>query len=133
MKIVILANNDVGLYKFRRELLEELIKENEVYICLPNGEFVKDMVNMGTKFISCELLDRHGTNPFKELKLISFYKRVLKEYTPDIVLTYTIKPNVYGGMACNKYKVPYVANITGLGTAVENEGRTGSQQNFGTE
>lgn len=122
MKIVILANNDVGLYKFRRELLEELIKENEVYICLPNGEFVKDMVNMGTKFIPCELLDRHGTNPFKELKLISFYKRVLKEYTPDIVLTYTIKPNVYGGMACNKYKIPYVANITGLGTAVENEG-----------
>lgn len=122
MKILILANNDVGLYKFRRELLEELIKENEVYICLPNGEFVKEMTNMGTKFIPCELLDRHGTNPVKELKLISFYKRILKEYTPDIVFTYTIKPNVYGGIACNKYKVPYVVNITGLGTAVENAG-----------
>ena len=90
MKILILANNDVGLYKFRRELLEELTKENEVYICLPNGEFVKEMTNMGTKFIPCELLDRHGTNPVKELKLISFYKRILKEYTPDIVFTYTI-------------------------------------------
>lgn len=122
MKILILANNDVGLYKFRRELLEELTKENEVYICLPNGEFVKEMTNMGTKFIPCELLDRHGTNPVKELKLISFYKRILKEYTPDIVFTYTIKPNVYGGIACNKYKVPYVVNITGLGTAVENAG-----------
>lgn len=122
MKILILANNDVGLYKFRRELLEELIKENEVYICLPNGEFVKEMTNMGTKFIPCELLDRHGTNLVKELKLISFYKRILKEYTPDIVFTYTIKPNVYGGIACNKYKVPYVVNITGLGTAVENAG-----------
>lgn len=122
MKVLILANNDVGLYKFRKELLEELIKENKVYICLPNGEFVKDMVNMGVKFIPCELLDRHGTNPFKELQLISFYEKVLKEYKPDIVFTYTIKPNVYGGMACSKYKIPYVVNITGLGTAVENDG-----------
>lgn len=112
MKVLILANNDVGLYKFRKELLEELIKENKVYICLPNGEFVKDMVNMGVKFIPCELLDRHGTNPFKELQLISFYEKVLKEYKPDIVFTYTIKPNVYGGMACSKYKIPYVVNIT---------------------
>lgn len=122
MKVLILANNDVGLYKFRKELLEELVKENKVYICLPNGEFVKDMVNMGVKFIPCELLDRHGTNPFKELQLISFYEKVLKEYKPDMVFTYTIKPNVYGGMACSKYKIPYVVNITGLGTAVENDG-----------
>ena len=73
MKVLILANNDVGLYKFRQELLEELVKENKVYICLPNGEFVNDMLNMGVKFIACELLDRHGINPFKELQLISFY------------------------------------------------------------
>ena len=122
MKVLILANNDVGLYKFRRELLERLVTENEVYICLPNGNFVKEMTKIGTKFIPCELLDRHGTNPLKELKLISFYKEVLKKIKPDIVFTYTIKPNVYGGMACSKYKVPYVVNITGLGTAVENPG-----------
>lgn len=122
MKVLILANNDVGLYKFRKELLEELVKENKVYICLPNGEFVNDMLNMGVKFIPCELLDRHGINPFKELQLISFYKKILKVYKPDIVFTYTIKPNVYGGIACIKYKIPYVVNITGLGTAVENDG-----------
>lgn len=122
MKIMILANNDAGLYKFRRELLEELLKEHRVMICLPDGDYIKDMVDMGCEFISCDLLERRGMNPAKELKLISFYKKVLKEQRPDIVFTYTIKPNVYGGMVCGKLGIPYAVNITGLGTAVENAG-----------
>lgn len=55
-------------------------------------------------------------NPIKELGLIGFYKRILKEIKPSIVFTYTIKPNVYGGMACASLGIPYVANVTGLGT-----------------
>lgn len=122
MKILILANNDMGLYKFRKELLETLLEEHEVYICLPDGEFIKKMVSMGCKFIPCNLLDRHGINPIKEFKLMHWYKQILKKYNPDIVFTYTIKPNVYGGAACARQKIPYVVNITGLGTAVENSG-----------
>lgn len=122
MKILILANNDVGLYKFRKELVEELIKEHEVFICLPNGDYIKELVSLGCKFISCDLLDCHGTNPIKELKLIFWYKKVLRDHKPDIVFTYTIKPNVYGGAACASLNIPYVVNVTGLGTAVENPG-----------
>ena len=54
MKIMILANSDTGLYKFRRELLEELIKEHKVCICLPNGDFIPAMVKMGCEFIHCD-------------------------------------------------------------------------------
>lgn len=122
MKIMILANNDAGLYKFRRELLEALLKDYEVMICLPDGAYIRDMTDMGCKFIPCDLLERRGMNPLKELKLIRFYKKLLKKERPDIVFTYTIKPNVYGGMVCGKAGIPYVANITGLGTAVENAG-----------
>lgn len=122
MKVMILANNDVGLYKFRKELVEELNINHEVFVCLPYGDFVDNLVKMGCKFIPCELLDRHGTNPVKELQLISWYIKTLKKYNPDIVFTYTIKPNIYGGYACGKLNIPYVANITGLGTAVENGG-----------
>ena len=98
MRILILANNDVGLYKFRRELIEALVKENEVYINLPEGKYIQDLVLLGCKYVPCELLDRHGTNPFKELKLISYYRKLLKKLKPDIVFTYTIKCNAYGGM-----------------------------------
>ena len=122
MKVMILANNDAGLYKFRRELLEELLKEHQVMICLPDGEYIQDLKAMGCEFMGCDLLDRRGMNPVKELKLIGFYKKLLKEKKPDIVFTYTIKPNVYGGMVCGMLGIPYAANITGLGTAVENAG-----------
>lgn len=122
MRILILANIGLGLYKFRRELIEELAKNNEVFFCIPNDEFVEPIKALGCEFVENPLLDRHGTNPAKELKLIAFYKKVLKEVKPDIVFTYTIKPNAYGGMACSDLKIPYVANITGLGTAIENGG-----------
>lgn len=122
MRVMILANNDVGLYKFRKELIEKLVQSHKVYMCLPNGEFIPELCSLGAKFILCDLLDRHGTNPAKELRLISFYKKLLKRLKPDIVFTYTIKPNVYGGMACASLGIRYVVNITGLGTAVENGG-----------
>lgn len=122
MRVLILANIDMGLYKFRRELIEELVKENEVYFCVPHGKFVESIMNIGGVFISCPLMNRHGTNPLQEIKLIRFYKEIIREVKPDIVFTYTIKCNAYGGMACAKLNVPYVANVTGLGTAVENGG-----------
>lgn len=122
MRVLILANIGLGLFKFRRELLEELAKENEVFFCIPNDEFADPIKAIGCKFIDNPLLDRHGTNPIKDLKLIKFYKRILREVKPDIVFTYTIKCNAYGGMACASLGVPYVANVTGLGTAIENGG-----------
>lgn len=122
MKVMILANSSSGLYEFRRELLEELLKNHEVMICLPYGDYIEEMVEMGCEFIPCDFIDRHGTNPVKELKLVSFYKNLLKKRNPDIVFTYTIKPNVYGGLVCSFLKIPYVVNITGLGTSVENDG-----------
>lgn len=122
MRVLILANNDVGLYKFRKELMERLVKEHEVYVSLPDGTFIKDIISLGCKFIPCEHLNRRGMNPVQELKLLNYYNKIIKEYKPDIVFTYTIKPNAYGGMMCAKHHVPYVVNITGLGTAIENEG-----------
>lgn len=121
MRILIVANNDVGLYKFRRELIEELLKNHEVHICLPNGDYIEKLTALGCIYHKCEF-DRHGINPLKELKQFSFYKRLLKLVNPDIVFTYTVKPNIYAGMACASLKIPYVSNITGLGTAIENGG-----------
>ena len=122
MKILILGNNDVGLYKFRGELLEKLLAEkHEVFISLPYGSFVPRMTEMGCVFLETPI-ERRGTNPLKDLSLMNRYRKLLKEIKPDVVLTYTIKPNVYGGMACQMEKIPYIANVTGLGSAVENGG-----------
>lgn len=118
---MILANYDVGLYQFRKELIEELLKENEIIISLPYGELVEPLKVMGCKFIDTPV-DRRGINPINDCGLFRTYRKILKKEKPDLVITYTIKPNVYGGFACRLAHIPYVVNITGLGTAFENSG-----------
>ena len=122
-KTVALINNDhAWTYNLRREILKAMIDAgHRVVVIVGYGKRVDDLVNMGCEFIDVPV-DRHGMNPFKELKLLLKYKKVLKELRPDVVLTYTIKPNVYAGYACGRLKIPFIANITGLGTAVENKG-----------
>lgn len=121
MKVLVLANADIGLYKFRRELMEKLCAEHEVYIALPNGEYIEDLKTLGCQYISFEF-NRRGMNPIADLMQIRRYKKLLKEVMPDVVLTYTIKPNIYGGIACRQAKIPFLPNVTGLGTTIENGG-----------
>lgn len=120
-KVLILANSSVGLFSFRNELVLELIKKYDVYASLPDTEFVKELQQEGCKVINTPI-DRRGVNPLKDLKLFFSYLKLLGEIKPDVVLTYTIKPNVYGGVACRIKKVPFLANVTGLGTALQGEG-----------
>lgn len=121
MKILILANNDAGLYQFRKELIGELLKANNVVISCPYGELIQPLREMGCSFYNT-LIDRRGMNPKTDLNLFFVYKKLLKKEHPDLVITYTIKPNVYGGYACRQLGIPYVENITGLGTAFQKEG-----------
>lgn len=118
---MILANNDVGLYQFRKELIEELLKEHEVVISLPYGNRIKDLRNLGCEYIETDI-SRRGTNPITDMNLFFSYISILKKVKPDIVFTYTVKPNIYAGLACRIKKIPYIANVTGLGTAIENGG-----------
>ena len=120
-KVLFLANSSSGFYSFRKELALALVKEHEVVLCMPAKERSDFFRAAGCRVVDCSF-DRHGTDPVQELKLLRFYEKLLRRERPDIVFTYTIKPNVYGGMACRKLGVPCCANITGLGTAVENGG-----------
>ena len=117
-----LANMDIGLYKFRKELIEELIRRgHEVVLSLPSGEAIEHFEKMGCRFIDTPV-DRRGINPVKDLSLFRRYRRMIKNVDPDLIVTYTIKPNVYGGIAARLAKKRYAVNITGLGTAFEKPG-----------
>ena len=121
-KVMIVCNYLVGLMSFRKELIERLLSEKyEVVILAPSHKFSKDFEEMGCKFIPVEMESR-GTNPLKDIKLMNTYKKIIKLEKPDIVLTYTIKPNVYAGYVCGKLGIPYLPNVTGLGTSVEQPG-----------
>ncbi|CQR57849.1 glycosyltransferase family 4 protein [Paenibacillus riograndensis] len=115
-KVLLLGNHGFVIYNFRKELIQELLRQDyEVYISLPADEKVDTMVGWGCKFVETKV-DRRGTNPFADFKLILHYIKVIKEIKPDVVLTYTIKPNLYGGLACRLLNIPCINNITGLGS-----------------
>lgn len=121
-KVLFLVNHDVVIYNFRLELVERLLADGyQVVISSPYGERIEDLKALGCEYHEIEI-NRHGMNPMAELKLISDYKKLLDQVKPDMVFAYTIKPNIYGSIACRSKKIPCVTNITGLGTAVENGG-----------
>lgn len=121
MKIIIISNGTGGLYGFRKELIASLLNKNEVTLVSRVSEYKEELLEMGCELIPTNF-NRRGQNPFKEIILLTKYFKILKHEKPDLVITYTIKPNIYGGMVCRLLKIPYVVNITGLGSVFQREG-----------
>ena len=122
MKILVLTNNCIGLYSFRKEVVKAFVdRGDEVLVAAPMDEKTPDVEKLGVKIIETDF-DRKGINPIADMKLMLRYRTLIGKIKPDVVLTYTIKPNLYGGMACQLCGVSQIANVTGLGTAVENPG-----------
>lgn len=113
-RVLFLANHFITLHAFRKELIQRLVEEgHEVYLSLPEDSDNKYFEDLGCKIVITEI-DRRGVNPVKDMKLIAFYKKMIKKVDPDIILSYTIKPNIYGTLVTNgKYK--QICNITGTG------------------
>lgn len=121
MKIVILANSSSGVYDFRKELILELIKQNKIVVITPDSGKFQELEDIGCEMIRI-CIDRRGINPISDFRLLLLYNQLLNKITPDLVITYTIKPNIYGTFICRLLNIPYAVNITGLGTAFQKEG-----------
>lgn len=120
-KILIFANDESTIYNFRREILKAFRKEDyEVVLCMPEGQHTQEIEECGCRIEPIEM-SRHGTNPVQDLKLLSTCKKKIRQHHPDVVLTYTVKPNVYGSIACQLTKTPYINNVTGLGSVLQKE------------
>lgn len=120
-KVLILSNDYLTIYNFRMELVSALSeKGHEVFLSLP-----EDSRNSLFSEMGCEVIDtpiaRFGTNPFEDLKTLQFYKRLIKKIKPDIIFTYTAKPNIYGAIAAHACGVKCVCNVTGLGSNFQSE------------
>lgn len=122
-KILIATNHAYMLWQFRRELIAELKKDHEVVLSLPFDEekHEKPFQEMGVKCIDTPI-ERRGINPLTDFKLMKHYKKILLDEHPDLVITYSIKPNIYAGLICGRMGIPFCANVQGLGTAFQKAG-----------
>ena len=125
--IALLTNNDDDIYCFRKELIEALVaNEYEVLISCPNGEKFELMKEIPYLYDDPEI-DRRGTNVIKDTKLFFHYINLFRKHKPDVVLTYTAKPNVYGSIAAHLLGIPVINNVTGFGSVLN---QTGLMQKF---
>ncbi len=120
--VLILVNKQTTIVNFRLEVVAALVKAGyRVCVSVPDGDRVNEIAAVGAELFITPM-DKDSTDPVRDIALMLTYRKLIKQTRADLVLTYTIKPNVYGGMAAASLKVPYVANITGLGTALEGGG-----------
>ena len=114
-KILILSNPYITIYAFRRELVARMCAAgHRVYISSPHDERNRYFEDLGCTMIDTPM-SRRGMNPVEDLKLVGQYKKMMQELKPDIIFSYTIKPNIYGTMASNALGLKQVCNVTGTG------------------
>ncbi len=120
--IALLTNNDDDVYCFRKELVEAILAEGyDMIISCPDGPKFELMNDI--KFIHDKPeIDRRGTNPVADFKLMVHYYQLFKKYRPAVILTYTAKPNVYGSIVAHRLGIPVINNVTGFGSVLNISG-----------
>ena len=122
MHILITVNAAWNIWNFRRPIVEALVADgHRVTILAPLDDSLKDIKSIGCNFMPLDM-NVKGLNPIDCLKLFQKFKKNFQRERPDIVLSFTIKNNIFGALAANASKTPFIPNVTGLGTAFLSNG-----------
>ena len=117
MHILMTVNAAWNIWNFRRPLVESLSADgHQITVLARRDDSVADLERIGCRFRPLEMSVK-GLNPVEDLKLQRRLKRIFREEQPDAILSYTIKNNIFGAWAARSAGVPFVPNVTGLGTA----------------
>ena len=117
MHLLMTVNAAWNIWNFRRSLVAGLLADgHRITILAPPDDAVPDLERLGCRFLPLEMRVK-GVNPLEDLKLLRRFKACFRAERPDVVLSYTIKNNIFGAMAADAVGVPFLPNVTGLGTA----------------
>ncbi|HSZ25643.1 MAG TPA: glycosyltransferase family 4 protein [Cytophagaceae bacterium] len=116
MRVAIVVNSSWNIYNFRLGIVKDLLSKGiEVIAIAPEDQYSKLLLESGCKYQPVEI-ENKGSNPFKDLLLIFHFYKIYKKYNPDIILHFTIKPNIYGTLGAHMAGIPVINNVSGLGT-----------------
>lgn len=114
-KLVFISNTSFGMSNFRFEVLQALHKDGyDIHIIAPQDPSTQKLIDQGFCFHSIAINSK-GLNPLEDLSTLYSVYKLLRSIKPSLVFNYTIKPVVYGSIACNLLKIPNIAITTGLG------------------
>jgi len=115
--IVFLSHFDGNLYLFRLPIMKALASKGWRVIALaPEGDYSHRFTKEGIEYIAYNI-ERASLNPLSALRTIRSISRVLRSIRPDILHTFTVKPNIFGLIAGTLAGVNVrIASVTGLGS-----------------
>ena len=122
-RVVLAANSAWNIINFRSDLIRALKAAGYAPVVIaPLDPAAEDRITaLGVERIVIDM-QRSGLNPIADYRLMRTYRRLLGKIRPIALLGFTIKPNIYGGMAARRLGIPLIANISGLGTAFIKQG-----------
>ena len=123
MNVLINSGRTTPFLGTRKKLVQDMIKKgHQVVVTGYQSGFEQEIESMGAFFVEVPV-DRAGLNPFKDIKLIFRYYKIIKEYDIDVVHSYTIKPNIYGSIASRLAGLREVyPTLNGIGYAFTGSG-----------
>lgn len=121
-KVLILANVAWTIANFRKYLIEDLILSGYAVYCVADRddfsqESIQNLESCGATFIPIKM-NRKSINPLFELIYMLRLFLILKRTAPNVILSYTIKPNIFGSFVARFLNIPQIATINGLGSAL---------------
>ena len=116
MKIILCSNTSWYLYNFRKELIRTLIdRKYDIILISPTDNYSERLKKLGCRHYNIKL-DNKGTNPIKDINLMYQLYQLFTKIKPNILLTFTIKPNIYGGIVAKLLNISTISVVSGLGT-----------------
>src|SRR5437879_2078513 len=116
MKVAIVLNTSWNIYNFRKSFVTALINDgHEVHTIAPFDNYTHHLIQAGCHHHPVRL-DSRGANPIKDIGLVFELGLIYLKVKPDVVLHFTVKPNVYGTLAASLLGIPVINNVCGLGT-----------------
>ncbi len=117
MHILLTSNTAWSIFNFRRKLIESLQDEgHQVTLVSPRDEWVEKLSRYQCNFVDIRINNK-GLNPLQDILTAIRYFLLFRALKPDVVMTFTVKPVVYGSIAAHILKIPVLCTMTGLGTA----------------
>ena len=115
--IALVANSTWNFFNFRMNIVKAIIDRGyDVVLISPKDEYLEPLLEkFDVQHISLVNLRRKGTNPVREFLLINEFKKIYKKINPDLVIHFTIKPNIYGNYVAKKLGIKSICVVTGLG------------------
>lgn len=113
--LAFISNTSFGMSNFRLEVLQSLYQEGyAIHIIAPHDSSTQILIDNGFVFHPLKVNSK-GLNPIEDFTTLLSIHKIIKIINPSLVFNYTIKPVIYGSLACNLLSIPNIAITTGLG------------------